>query len=203
MLKDHRIVRRLVDLGYEPLAGDRFGRPVEDVVGMARGADPPLAIIDVLIPAYTSRPRTNQRVGDDLVAIEVPGLATALQRDAVSLGVDLVRLNGETSSIRLAYADEVSAVLLKALVTGQRRKDTDVVDLWRSLEVAYVAGVGPSAFDNNHGKRAAELIRSLFPADGGRGGAALASAQGLSADAVLERVTRIRALADRVLGPER
>jgi hypothetical protein len=63
------------------VAGNRFARGLSDIpVGMKeRGGSGNLeALIDVLVPAYTSRPRDNVQVADNLFATEVPGLQQAL-----------------------------------------------------------------------------------------------------------------------------
>lgn len=139
------LLGRLRGLGYEQTAGNRFAREVTDVPLRLEGADAKErhAVIDVLIPAYTSRARQNRRVGEDLVTTEVPGLALALKRAAVDLDLELTRLNGEVLDVRLAFPDEVAALTLKAFATTVRSKDTDIVDIWRCLEVALVADVAP------------------------------------------------------------
>lgn len=73
------------------------------------------AAIDILVPAYTSRPRQNVQVGAHLVTTEVLGLHIALARAPVELALGLRRLNGDLLSVRLLFPDEVSALTLKAL----------------------------------------------------------------------------------------
>ena len=81
------IVDQLGSLGYERQSGNRFARPVLDVPVRLAGIDAPLprAVIDILVPSYTSRPRQNRKFGKHLATVEVPGLAAALQRPAVDL----------------------------------------------------------------------------------------------------------------------
>jgi len=50
-------------------------------------------------------------------------------------------LNGDLSSVRLPFPDEVSALVLKAFATTVRTKPTDIVDVWRCLEICLGAGV--------------------------------------------------------------
>src|ERR1019366_2137365 len=91
------LVGQLTALGYQQVAGDRFERPLSDIpVAVVGDRDPRnyRATIDVLIPAYTNRPRQNVKVGTDLVTTEVLGLAIALGRAPVTLELDLRRLNG-------------------------------------------------------------------------------------------------------------
>lgn len=110
-----------------------------------------------MIPAYTSRARHNRRVSDELVTTEVLGLPTALNRSPVLLALELHRLNGERLEVELAFPDEVAALVLKAFATRVRNKATDVVDVWRCLEVAFAAGAGPHDFTD--GDRAETAAR--------------------------------------------
>lgn len=48
-------------------------------------------------------------------------------------------LNGSVLDADLCFPDEAAALALKALATQARSKDTDVVDLWRCLEVCAAA----------------------------------------------------------------
>jgi len=69
-------------------------------------SDSPRALIDVLVPAYTSRPRENIRIGEDLFTTEVLGLQLALSRSPVTITLELRRLNGQTLRCELPFADE-------------------------------------------------------------------------------------------------
>jgi hypothetical protein len=138
-------------------------------------------------------------VSDDLVTTEVPGLALALQREPVVLQMALHRLNGEQLDIDVAFPDEVAALTLKAFASQVRDKPTDIVDLWRCLEVSYAAGTDASAFAEGEAAEAARIIRALFDRRDGAGMSALEGEQRLSKAAGDERFTRIRALAQRIL----
>ena len=201
--RDHDLVTRLKDLNYTQIAGNRFARGLSDIpAGMkdGGGSGDPEAIIDVLVPAYTSRARENVQVGQDLFTTEVPGLQLALARPPVTITLGLRRLNGELLQCELPFADEVSALVLKGLATGVRSKDTDIADIWRCLEIAFAAGVGPENFASGVRAESAELIRSLFNSRRNAPVTALAPGQRLSAEAADVRLTRIRALIARVLG---
>ena len=100
----------------------------------------------------------------------------------------------------MSFADEVSALVLKSLATTVRSKDTDIADIWRCLEIAFAAGVGPADFAGGVRTQSAEVIRSLFGNRHNAPVAALASGQRLSAEAADVRLTRIRALIAHVLG---
>jgi len=202
--RDHHVVGRLKDLDYTQVAGNRFARGLSDVpVKMKDQQDSPRpqAFIDVLVPAYTSRARENVQIGEDLFTTEVPGLQLALARPAVTIALELHRLNGTTLHCELPFPDEVSALVLKSLATTVRSKNTDITDIWRCLEIALAAGLGPADFTRGVRAETAEVIRSLFGSRGDAPVAALAVEQRLSAEATDARFTRIQALIARVLGP--
>jgi hypothetical protein len=107
---DHHIVDRFKDLGYTQVAGNRFARGLSDIPVTTKNRDeppPPEALIDVLIPAYTSRARENVRVAEDLYSTEVPGLQLALARPPVTIKLDMRRLNAEVLQCELPFPDEV------------------------------------------------------------------------------------------------
>jgi hypothetical protein len=138
-------------------------------------------------------------VSDDLVTTEVPGLALALQRDPVLLHMELHRLNGEQLDVEVAFPDEVAALTLKAFASQVRDKPTDIVDLWRCLEIAYAADTDEAAFAEGNAAEAARIVRTLFDRRDGAGMSALVGEQRLSDTAADDRFTRIRALIQRVL----
>jgi hypothetical protein len=201
--RDRHIPDRLKALGYEPVAGDRFARAVSGIPVRVAGAEnaPRQAIIDVLVPAYTSRARQNVKISEDLVTTEVLGLAAALSRPPVTMGLELRRLNGEMLQATLPVADEVSALVLKSLATRARVKATDTTDIWRCLEIALAADVTPSDFTRGVRAEAADIIRALFARREGAGMTALVDELRLSAQATDQRFTRLRALIPRVVGP--
>ncbi|MGH3303980.1 MAG: hypothetical protein ACRDOK_20335, partial [Streptosporangiaceae bacterium] len=196
---------RLKAAGYEQVAGDRFEKPVHDVPVGVSGVAPPIptyrAAIDVLVPAYTSRPRHNVRIGPDLVTTEVLGLQVALARNPVELTLDLRRLSGDTMTVGLLFPNEVSALTLKALATSVRTKPTDVIDIWRCLEICLAARVDAADFRRGTAAEGAAIIRKLFDGRGSPGIQTLAQQQRLSPDAADQRYTRIRALIERLLPP--
>ena len=155
VVRDHHLIERLQEAGYEQIEGNRFTRAMADVPVevVGRGDTPRQAIIDVLVPAYTSRARQNHRISENLVTTEVHGLAAALRRDPVTMTLELHRLNGDTLIAELSFPDEVAALILKAFATRVRSKATDVVDVWRCLEVALAARVEPRAFGRCGGAR--------------------------------------------------
>ena len=81
--RDRNLVGRLKDLNYLQIAGNRFAQRLSDIpAGMKEGGNSgdPEALIDVLIPAYTSRAREN-----------VPAIASALGQ----------RLSAESADARI------------------------------------------------------------------------------------------------------
>ncbi|HEX9538897.1 MAG TPA: hypothetical protein VGA04_12080 [Streptosporangiaceae bacterium] len=203
VIRDRDVVGRLRALGYRQVAGNRFAKTVPDIP--VRPAGGPFAdreaIIDVLVPAYTSRARQNVRVSEDLFSTEVPGLPTALSRPPVMIGLEMHRLGGEALHAELPFPDEVSALVLKSHATRVRVNDTDVTDIWRCLEAAYAAGVAPAMFADGIRAESADLIRALFASLRGPGMTAIAAGQGMTRQAADARYTRVRALIARVLGP--
>jgi hypothetical protein len=200
VVREEGLIGRLIERGYEQVEGNRFARPIDDVPVTVRGVEElPSAVVDVLVPSYRTRARSNHRVSNDLVTTEVPGLALALQREPVLLHMQLHRLNGNQLDIEVAFPDEVAALTLKAFASQVRDKPTDVVDLWRCLEVAYAAGTDAQAFVEGEAAEAARIVRSLFDRRDGPGISALVNEHHLSETAGDEGFTRIRALVQRVL----
>lgn len=200
--RDQRVTGRLRDVSYHQVEGNRFARVLSDIpAGMTDSGEPPKALIDILVPAYKSRPRANIQVGEDLFTTEVLGLDLALARFPVMMSLELRRLNGQMLQCELPFADELSALVLKGLATRVRFKDTDIADVWRCLEVAYTAGLSPADFSSGARAEGAQLIRELFDSRRSSAMTALATEQHLSTEAADKRYTRIRALITRVLGP--
>jgi hypothetical protein len=198
VVRNYAIAERLADFGYQQVTGDRFTRQVDDIpAGEDSGTRE--AVIDVLLPAYTSRAAQNVRAGD-LVATEALGLASALQRPPVVMGLEITRLSGETREVVLFFPDEASALVLKAFATRARSKATDYTDIWRCLEIAYAGGVTPDEFGTLEMAEGAAITRSLFADRRGSGMSVIAEDQGLSSTTADQRYTRIRALIDEVLG---
>lgn len=202
-VRGHHLVDRLKARGYDQVAGNRFARTVTGMPVKVAGGQTAhrRAIIDVLVPAYTSRPRQNVKVSENLVSTEVPGLADALARPPVIMSLELRRLNGAILQATLPFADEVSALVLKSLATRVRSKGTDIADIWRCLEIAFAAGSAPSDFTRGARPEAAAIVRALFARRQGPAMTTLAAEQRLSAQAADQHFTRIRALSTRVLGP--
>ena len=141
-VKDGKVITALLEAGYVREAGNRFIRHMTDIPVRLQADKTPdtNAAIDILTPVYTSRPRQNVRISDELTTTEVPGLAIALGRPGIELELALRRLGGEELNVRIVVPDKVSAVVLKALAWHQRSAAKDAVDVWRTLEVGFAAG---------------------------------------------------------------
>jgi hypothetical protein len=123
--QDRNLVGRLKDLNYLQVAGNRFARGLSDIpAGMKEKGSQrdPEALIDILIPAYTSRAHENVQVGDDLFTTEVPGLHLALARPPVVITLELHRLNGAVQSAEVIRSlfDNRDNAPVAALASGQR-----------------------------------------------------------------------------------
>lgn len=201
--RDPAIIERLELLGYRRVAGNRLARPLSDIpVRVESGTEAPMpeAAVDILVPAYTSRPRQNLRVGNHLTTTEVRGLAEAFLRPPVEVNLELTRLNGSAIETSALLPDETSLVILRALAWQVRGADTDAVDLWRSLEIAARAGLQPGDFASEVGRSATKILRSAILATERPVIRALTSARGLSDEEARRSRTRLRALASRVTG---
>lgn len=199
VVRDFTLVERLTERDYKQVAGDRFAKPVDDIPAEGK-TDTREAVIDILLPAYTSRPSQNKRAGD-VVATEALGLAAALQRPPLVLELELQRLNGEVLDVVLSFPDEASALVLKAFATRARYKPTDHADVWRCLEIAHTAGVMPDTFtESEEMSDGADLVRALFADRVGPGMSAVTEDQELSEAAADQRYTRIRALVADTVG---
>jgi hypothetical protein len=155
-----------------------------------------VASVDLLIPAYTSRARPRQ-VGD-VVTTEVPGLAAALRRPAISISARFQLTSGDVRDAAVALPDALGMLALKALVRTVRNEDRDAQDLWRGLEVAAADGITPDIVHNE--PEAAEL-RALLHRELGPGGSSLeAITDDVRADAAARLRTRIRSLLAEVIG---
>lgn len=201
VVNEPTLIDALIRRGYQRIAGNRFIKEVTDLPQLELGREPAIrsAMIDVLVPAYRSRARSDRKFGDHLVTTEVPGLAVALQRPAVAVDLEMYRLNGTRLAATLLVPDEIAALVLKAGATQVRLKGTDFVDIWRCLEVANAAGVQPEDFKRAEELRVAERTRQLFDSPTSLGMEAIVTEQGLSSTGAAARFTRIGALIERVL----
>lgn len=200
------IISSLKDAGYVRQSGNRFVRTVSDIpLTLQNDAGTPMeaavtdAAIDILTPAYTSRPRENVQISDELTTTEVPGLALALVRPGIEIELTLHRLNGEALDVRIVLPDEVSALVLKTLAWRQRLAAKDAVDMWRMLEVTRAAGIRVKDLEGAW-SGADQVLVDAFAAIDGEAMKAITAAGSLSAAAVRQRHTRIRALMQHLLG---
>lgn len=194
--RTERIVDALEERGYERDTGNRYRREIPELRGRVREN---YAVVDVLIPAYTSRPRDNVRVDEKLTTTEVPGLASALLAKPVTVQVRLSPTTGGERNIEVRLPDERCGLVLKALAWRQRSAGRDIVDVWRLLEVGSMAGLSVDPRSDDDGGLASRVIRSAFSGLRSEGTRALVAELKLSEAAATERFARIHALIDRVL----
>lgn len=181
-------------LGYTKTAGNRFEKRV---TGLPAAASDGYATVDVLVPAYRSRPRTNRKFGKNFVTTEVPGLALAFRRQPIDLPLEVTFLDGSKRSFQIRLPDEVSALTLKVMARTIRRKDSDAVDVWRLLEVCAAAGTRDVDFGPDE-----KPVRKVLGTQFARGGGAIdeiGHARNLSDLEVTRLETRIQALIQQVL----
>jgi len=191
------LVDRLQALGYRRFAGNRFGRAVDGLPTVDGRV--PEAVVDILVPSYTSRPRQTLSFGDHLTTTEVPGLALALQRPAVDIPISFRRTDGYLVQTSVRIPDETAALALKVLTRSVRNEDKDAVDVWRCLEVCVAAGISNRDFGAD-----TESVDRILSTDFGRGGPgiqAIRASQRLSTRATEQLETRIQALIHRILSP--
>jgi hypothetical protein len=188
VLREPTLVRAIEAVGYHKVAGNRWERQL----------DPRrVAAVDLLVPTYTSRARSNVAVGD-VTTTEVPGLAEALRRPGLTVQAELQLTNGDSLSTAIVLPDPVGMLALKSMVRSVRDEARDVADLWRCLEVAAADGVDPTTFDDP----SLDDVRHTLWRQLGPGGSALPLlTNGLQDGPAAQRRTRVRALLAEVLGP--
>jgi hypothetical protein len=187
-LRDPSLVKEIEKLGYRRTMGNRWERSVDDRRSAA---------VDLLVPAYTSRPRDTVHIGG-LVTTEVPGLATALRRSPVELDANLYLTDESVRRTTLVLPDALSTLALKAHARTVRAESRDAQDLWRALEVCLHERVGPSEFEEDESlRRIPEILRRELGADGP---ALAVLTDGLQPEAAARTRTRIRALVMEVTG---
>jgi hypothetical protein len=201
--KDPGVTGRLKDLGYQRTAGNVFERDIDDIPVVALEGGPHRATVEVLVPAYTSRARQNLRLGDHLTTTEVPGLAEALKRPAVICRLRLIRLNQQVLETTVSIPDEVSALVLKVLVRGQRLEDNDAVDIWRCTEVLVSAGLDLARLSGKTGDLVRRSLQSSVADRNGQFISSIVRSRGLSAAAGDALHTRMRAMVARLTSAER
>ncbi|MGP8206696.1 MAG: hypothetical protein ACLQVK_11725 [Acidimicrobiales bacterium] len=201
--KDPGVTDRLRDPGYRRTAGNVFERDVGDISVAAPEGRPHCAVVEVLVPTYTSRARHSLWLGHHLTTAEVPGLAEALKRPAVTCQLRLTRLNNQVLETTVSLPDEVSALVLKVLVRGERLEDRDAVNIWRCTEVLMTAGLDLSSLSGKTGNSVRGYLRSSVADRNGQFIQSIVRYRGLSAAAGDALHTRMRATVARLTGADR
>ena len=175
---DPALVAGLEGLGYErPESANRFIR---------QGAQGRRIVIDVLMPSYTSRMKTNQRAGG-MTLDAIPGLNLALSAPGESLEIAARLLDGTVIEFVTVVPNLMAALCVKTVGYGDRRAQKDALDVWRLLEAYRLAFPSPPQWpQSGSAGDAAEILRRDF---GQASGTGVRAASGSRADR-----TRIRAL---------
>lgn len=175
----------LVDLieagGYRKEAGNRWTRDVDD---RRR------AVIDILIPGYTSRFRSSHQVGS-VNSTEVPGLSEALRRSPVEVHAVMHLTDGAQVEATVQIPDLIAMLVLKARARSVRSETRDAEDLWRCIELVNADLGMPAAAEDP------DLIAVLpiLRAELGPGGTSLPSiTAGVAEEEAQRRRTRLLAL---------
>ncbi len=188
VLREPELVDAIEAMGYAKVAGNRWERPIDDHR---------VATVDLLVPTYRSRARDTVTVGS-VVTTEVPGLAEALRRPAVTVDVEMVLTDQSALSTTVTLPDAVGMLALKAMVRTVRTEARDAEDLWRCLEVAAADRVEPATFDSSEPLR---RVREILWRELGPDGAALdVLTADLQDDPAARLRTRIRALLTETVG---
>jgi len=195
VISDSGLLLKLSDLGYTKTSGNRFEKIVDNYEAKSITA----AIIDVLIPTYTSRARNNVKVGG-LVLDEVPGLAEAFQRPPIKIKLKVNHRDSKSKEFGLQLPDEISALVLKVMARTVRKKDTDSIDIWRCLEICQAAKIENllEELPAEIGNQVHQVLKNEYMGNG-IGLLEIRQAERLSDSSFQERKTRINALMQRVL----
>jgi predicted nucleotidyltransferase len=154
-LSDDSLVAAVRRLGYVPIAGNRWRRPLDE------GRE---ATVDLLVPSYRTRLRSSVRHGGTNTT-EVGGLAVALKRPAINI-TGSVRLSGGTTvSMDVAIPDAASMLGLKLWARRARDEDRDAIDLWTCMELLVASGQ-IEAFGSQDFDDVRELLAQEFGDDG-------------------------------------
>jgi hypothetical protein len=100
----------------------------------------------------------------------------------------------------ISLPDEVSALVLKVLVRGQRLEERDAVDIWRCTEVLVAAGLDLSSFSGKTSDLARKELRVSVADSEGLFIQSIVKARGLSASAGDVLHTRMQATVARLTG---
>ncbi len=194
VLKSSNIAEQLEVIGYRQESGCRFVRTLDH---LASAAGPVEAAIDLLVPSTQTRARKSVQHGK-FNTTEVPGLSLAFQRQPIKLPIEVTYLSGEVESFTLILPDEIASLALKVLARTTRVKDTDAVDVWRCLEICFIAGVRQPDFGPDHAEVIWILAEDFCPA--GSGTEQIVAARNLNDDQAALFQNRLTALTRSITG---
>ena len=146
-----RFIGQLTDLGYTQVSGDRFERSDDG------------AVIDLLVPGYQTRRRSNVAVGP-IVATEAGGLSYALGQPPTVVTVAATLSDGrELAPFEAQLPSLAVALATKAFAWQDRRAPADALDIARLLHAAHSGGLGPDAFEHSASLRGGrEIVQQAF-----------------------------------------
>jgi hypothetical protein len=137
--------------------------PCRQVAGDRLFRDRDGAAIDVLLPSFRSRPRTNVKVGP-VTATEAGGLTYALGHAPQAVSVTAALTDGRQLPSFVVHLPHVDGALaVKAHAWHHRRAARDALDIWRLLHIADLHGLRPDHWRNSPTlERAGEILRTDF-----------------------------------------
>ena len=153
------LVSRIEARGYGKTSGCRWERPIDD---------DRTAVVDLLVPAYTSRARASKQYGS-VNTTEVVGLAEAFQADPYVVNAAFILSTNRRLDVQVVLPDSKSLLLIKAGARAARHEDRDATDLWRCLEIANADGVTAA----DYGGRDIDTAKAILYRELGRGGPGL------------------------------
>jgi len=109
------LVSRIEARGYHKASGCRWERPIDDHR---------TAVVDLLVPAYTSRARASRQYGN-VNTTEVVGLADAFQADPCVVDATFILSTGRRLAAQVVLPDSKSLLLIKAGARAARHEDRD------------------------------------------------------------------------------
>src|SRR5690606_18155826 len=152
------LTERFSSRDYRLRAGHRFYRQL----GNDRDDE---AVVDVLVPTYTSRSGGRRRVGD-IVTFKTPGLAELLLIEPLLVRIKVDFSDGTTREAMFASPDERGALFIKVLTWDSRRRQKDAgkdaFDIWRCLEMCRLARVGPNDWPELFGDAWKQILQNSY-----------------------------------------
>lgn len=174
------LVSRLEAAGFTRSLGSRFVR--------TRDANP--VIVDIVAPARFPGTRGSRdavrRIGS-ITATAAPGLAFALGRPPVVIGLSATLTDGDTAVLTLPVPDELAFLIMKLGVYAQRTSHEDARDIASILELIADSEpeIGAWTDSDAEARASAATARTFFLAPRSTGATAFPAARRTELRAVL------------------